>query len=77
MMRTGPSLCSGWTVDDVLAHLSGPVVEGPVLSLLLAATGRRAALEDLSGPGLDLLRSRSQRRRQPGRGQPGQAVARR
>ena len=35
----------------------GPVVEGPVLSLLLAACGRRAALPDLTGPGLPVLAS--------------------
>jgi uncharacterized protein (TIGR03083 family) len=36
----------------------GPVVEGPVMSLLLAASGRRQPLEELSGPGLDTLRGR-------------------
>jgi uncharacterized protein (TIGR03083 family) len=38
---------------------SGPVVEGPAISLLLAATGRKSALDDLSGPGVELLRERS------------------
>jgi uncharacterized protein (TIGR03083 family) len=38
---------------------SGPVVEGPALSLMLAATGRTSALADLRGPGLDELRRRS------------------
>jgi uncharacterized protein (TIGR03083 family) len=37
---------------------SGPVVEGPVISLLLAASGRRSALDDLSGPGVPTLRDR-------------------
>lgn len=37
---------------------SGPRVEGPVVSLMLAATGRTAALDDLSGPGVEELRSR-------------------
>jgi uncharacterized protein (TIGR03083 family) len=37
----------------------GPVVEGPIMSLVLAATGRKAALDELSGPGLETLRSRS------------------
>lgn len=36
----------------------GPVVTGPALSLLLVVSGRGTALEDLSGPGLDLLRDR-------------------
>ena len=37
---------------------SGPVVEGPAVSLMLAATGRKAALADLAGPGVETLWSR-------------------
>jgi len=37
---------------------SGTEVTGPLLSLVLAMTGRKAALEDLSGEGLDTLRGR-------------------
>ncbi|MDP9094222.1 MAG: maleylpyruvate isomerase family mycothiol-dependent enzyme [Actinomycetota bacterium] len=37
---------------------SGPVVEGPAISLLLAAAGRKSALADLSGPGVEILRER-------------------
>jgi uncharacterized protein (TIGR03083 family) len=37
---------------------SGPVVEGPAMALLMATAGRRAALEDLAGPGLESLRAR-------------------
>jgi uncharacterized protein (TIGR03083 family) len=37
---------------------SGPEVSGPALSLVLAMTGRAAALDDLSGDGLATLRSR-------------------
>ncbi|HEY6279127.1 MAG TPA: maleylpyruvate isomerase family mycothiol-dependent enzyme [Streptosporangiaceae bacterium] len=37
---------------------SGPEVTGPALSLVLAMTGRTAALDDLSGDGLATLRSR-------------------
>jgi uncharacterized protein (TIGR03083 family) len=37
---------------------TGPEVTGPQLSLILAMTGRSAALADLSGDGLDTLRSR-------------------
>ncbi|MFN2540031.1 MAG: maleylpyruvate isomerase family mycothiol-dependent enzyme [Mycobacteriales bacterium] len=44
--------------DVEWSHGSGPLVEGPALSLLLAATGRKAALDDLSGPGVETLRSR-------------------
>ncbi len=41
-----------WSTGD------GPEVTGPALSLLLAMTGRRAALDDLSGVGLETLRGR-------------------
>jgi uncharacterized protein (TIGR03083 family) len=44
--------------DSDWAHGSGAVVEGPLLSLLMAATGRRAYHGDLTGEGVDLLRSR-------------------
>jgi uncharacterized protein (TIGR03083 family) len=37
---------------------SGPEVAGPAASLLLAIGGRKAALDDLSGEGLEILRSR-------------------
>ncbi len=37
---------------------SGPVAQGPAISLLLATAGRRSALEDLSGPGVQVLRAR-------------------
>jgi uncharacterized protein (TIGR03083 family) len=37
----------------------GPVVEGPAMALLMVTAGRPAALEDLEGPGLDTLRSRT------------------
>jgi uncharacterized protein (TIGR03083 family) len=37
---------------------SGPEVSGPAISLLLAMTGRKAALDDLSGDGLAKLRER-------------------
>jgi uncharacterized protein (TIGR03083 family) len=38
---------------------SGPVVSGPMLSLLMAMAGRQAAIEDLEGEGVEALRSRS------------------
>ena len=38
---------------------SGPLVRGPALSLLLAMTGRHAVLDELSGDGLEELRSRA------------------
>jgi uncharacterized protein (TIGR03083 family) len=37
---------------------TGPVVEGPAISLLLAASGRKSALGELSGPGVVILRER-------------------
>ena len=37
---------------------SGPEVSGPAHSLLMAMTGRKAALDDLSGPGVETLRAR-------------------
>ena len=36
----------------------GPEVRGPAMSLILAMVGRRKALDDCSGPGVELLRSR-------------------
>jgi len=45
--------------DMELTVGSGPLAEGPVISLLLAASGRKSALDELSGPGVQLLRSRS------------------
>jgi len=38
---------------------SGPLVQGPAISLLLATSGRKSALDDLSGPGVETLRQRS------------------
>jgi hypothetical protein len=37
---------------------SGPVASGPATALMLATTGRKTALSELSGPGVDTLRSR-------------------
>jgi uncharacterized protein (TIGR03083 family) len=42
--------------DTEWSHGSGPAVEGPMLSLLLAMTGRRDALDDLSGDGVETMR---------------------
>jgi uncharacterized protein (TIGR03083 family) len=41
-----------WTAGE------GPEVKGPVMSLILAVVGRKGALTDLSGPGLDTLAAR-------------------
>jgi uncharacterized protein (TIGR03083 family) len=45
--------------DAEWVHGSGAEVSGPVLSLLLAMTGRAAALDELAGDGVETLRSRS------------------
>jgi uncharacterized protein (TIGR03083 family) len=42
--------------DAEWSHGSGPAVEGPMLPLLLAMTGRQAALVELSGDGVETLR---------------------
>ena len=41
--------------DTELTVGSGPVAEGPAISLLLVASGRMSALGELSGPGVQLL----------------------
>ncbi|MDT4958982.1 MAG: hypothetical protein QOD31_2781 [Pseudonocardiales bacterium] len=38
---------------------AGPLVQGPAMALLLAASGRKSALDELSGPGVATLRERS------------------
>lgn len=57
----GKSRVAGLTLkatDTDFSIGSGPLVEGPAVSLMLAATGRKGALDDLSGPGVETLRSR-------------------
>ena len=44
--------------DDDWQHGQGEPVEGPLLSLLLAMTGRAEACGDLTGPGVSTLRGR-------------------
>ena len=45
--------------DADWSHGTGPEVKGPVLSLVLAMTGRTIADDDLAGDGVATLRSRS------------------
>jgi uncharacterized protein (TIGR03083 family) len=45
--------------DADWTHGEGELVEGPMLPLLLAMTGRRAGCDDLTGPGVATLESRS------------------
>ncbi|HZC51220.1 MAG TPA: maleylpyruvate isomerase family mycothiol-dependent enzyme [Mycobacterium sp.] len=44
--------------DDDWRHGEGEAVEGPLLSLLLAMTGRAAGCDDLAGPGVPTRRGR-------------------
>jgi uncharacterized protein (TIGR03083 family) len=44
--------------DSEWQHGTGPEVEGTTIALLMAMTGRKAALEDLSGDGVAVLRQR-------------------
>ena len=41
-----------WTTGD------GPEVKGPAMSLVMGMVGRRKALDDCSGPGVEVLRAR-------------------
>jgi uncharacterized protein (TIGR03083 family) len=43
---------SGWS------HGSGPELTGPHIALVMAMCGRKVALDDLSGPGVEVLRAR-------------------
>jgi uncharacterized protein (TIGR03083 family) len=45
--------------DTDWSHGSGPEVAGPILSLVMAMTGRKAAAGGLSGDGVAALRSRA------------------
>jgi uncharacterized protein (TIGR03083 family) len=45
--------------DADWSHGTGPEVKGPILSLVMAMTGRKAADDDLAGDGVATLRSRS------------------
>ena len=47
--------------DTDWTHGSGPEVSGPMASVLMAMTGRKAAIDDLSGAGVETLRSRPYR----------------
>jgi uncharacterized protein (TIGR03083 family) len=44
--------------DTDWQHGSGPEVSGPAIALLLAMTGRKPALDDLTGDGVAVLRQR-------------------
>jgi len=45
--------------DAEWSHGTGPEVAGPILALVMAMTGRTAALDDLTGDGVATLRTRS------------------
>ncbi len=44
--------------DQDWSHGTGPTVRGPLLSLVMAMTGRKAHVEDLTGDGVERLRGR-------------------
>lgn len=44
--------------DIAWSHGSGPTVAGPARALMMATAGRAAALDELTGPGVAILRSR-------------------
>jgi len=44
--------------DTDWRHGAGPEVTGPAIALVMAMTGRKQALEDLTGEGLATLRNR-------------------
>ncbi len=46
--------------DQDWSHGTGPDVEGPLLSLVMAMTGRKAHVDDLTGEGVETLASRCQ-----------------
>jgi hypothetical protein len=50
---------AGRFTDAEWSHGTGPEVSGPILALVMAMTGRKAALDDLSGEGVSTLRSRA------------------
>jgi len=45
--------------DTDWTHGTGPEVSGPILALVMAMTGRTAALDDLTGDGVAVLRERA------------------
>jgi len=44
--------------DTDWQHGDGPPISGPILALVMAMTGRKIALDDLSGDGVTVLRGR-------------------
>ena len=45
--------------DTNWQHGEGPEAAGPIIAILLAMTGRKAALDDLTGDGVAVLRERA------------------
>jgi uncharacterized protein (TIGR03083 family) len=57
----GKTRVSGLTLratDTDFSVGSGPLVEGPAIALLVAASGRPATMDELAGPGVETLRGR-------------------
>jgi hypothetical protein len=51
----GPALQA---TDTDWSHGTGPAVSGPILALVLAMTGRKAAASQFSGEGVAMLQAR-------------------
>lgn len=45
-------------IDTDWSHGTGPQATGPAIAIVMAMCGRKAALDDLSGPGVEVLRGR-------------------
>ena len=45
--------------DAAWSHGTGPEVSGPIISIVLAMTGRKTAADDLTGDGVTTLRARA------------------
>jgi hypothetical protein len=54
-----PALKRPSTMVQACSMNSGPEVSGPIMPLVMVMTGRKAALDDLTGDGVDTLRTRA------------------
>jgi uncharacterized protein (TIGR03083 family) len=58
-IRRALGIKHAYPTDADWSHGDGPEVAGPIVSLVMAMTGRAAATDDLAGDGVAPLRSRS------------------
>jgi hypothetical protein len=57
--RPGRGQFGGGSADTGWIHGTGPEANGPTVAIVMAMTGRTAALNDLTGDGVTLLRDRA------------------